>query len=904
MNATPPPDLRHLPRSTRVFLLLVMTAAVAAVALASLGDMERTDGLLLGLTLALCAGAALFEVLAPGNLSLQVSLVFFAWGAVLLPPWAIGALAVASFAAAAVPARSRWYVAGFNAANYALAGLAAHFVATAIATPTGGVIGTGAALGLLAAATALVVVNHTLIVAVVRLAHGRSLRDAAQESLRAIPLDLALALSGGVLAAMWVQQELLALLAIGPLLLMYRGLYVPMLQHKSRLDPKTGLYNFEHLGLMLDRALEEARREAGHVSVLMLDLDHLRAVNNRWGHLAGDRLITGLADIIAAEVRPSDIAARFGGEEFCVVLPGTATTRAMAVAEAIRRRMAEASWEFMDGEDALRATVSVGVAVFPEHGETPDAIVDAADAAVYDAKLGGRNRVRLGITGDAYRSVAAASDAQAALNLVALAPFETPDAPAVEESPAAAGGDNAQGDAQARPRPFVPGVIALILGAAVVAGFSSTNQIADEPGIFVALLAGVLVLDLVRIDVFDRGAVSPAAVPSIALAILFGPLGPICAEAVIAVSRIARRFPTVGLLADFGMLSLTGAATAGVWMLLAPVSEAAMLAGGAAAGLASYLVNAALMLGLMCAGSRMRPLAVWREGWAWLWPHYLAFGLLAGGLVIAEEAIAGWGLVIFAMPIAMLWLGERQYLDRSRSSVVELRAKHDELESANASLRALVDEKQALVSRMHRSYLSTITSLARTIEAKDPYTGGHTERVARIACALAEEMGFSGEDVRAINVGAVIHDIGKIGVPDRVLLKPGALSDEEFAEIKRHPEISSYILADLDLPPIVKQMTRSHHERFAGGGYPDGLVGEEIPMAARILTVADALDAMTSDRPYRGARPLDEALGVISAGRGEQFCPRVVEALQRCIAARPGFADELLGATAAPAAAR
>jgi diguanylate cyclase (GGDEF)-like protein len=894
MNASPP-DLRHLPASTRVFLLAVMAAAVALVVFASLQTDEGVDTTLLAVTLVLCAGAALFEVLAPGNISLQVSLVFFVWGAVLLPPWAIGALAVASFAVSAIPARTRWYVAGFNTANYALAGLAAHEVCTAIYAMHDGHVDTRATLGLLAAAATIVAVNHVLIVAVVHFAHGRSMSAALQESRAAIPLDLALALSGAVLAAMWIQQELLALLAIGPLALMYRGLYVPMLRHKSRLDPKTGLYNFEHFGHMLARSLTEAEREASHVGVLMIDLDHLRAVNNRWGHLAGDRLIRGLADVIGAELQPSDVAARFGGEEFCVVLPGAAAQRSLAVAEAIRRRMAESAFELLEGDEELRATVSIGVAIYPEHGSSPESVLDAADAAVYDAKLGGRNRVRLGLAGEQSRAVDAAAAAQAAVNgheqvepaLAAIA------APAIEdvETPADEGTDE-PGPAH---RIWLPGVIVLLLGTVAVAATSSLDQITGQPGIFAALVVGVLLLDVVRIDVFERGQVSPAAVPGIALAILFGPLGPIFAEAVIALSRVARRFPTVGLLADFGMLSLTGAATAGVWIALGPTGHAAMLGGGAAAGLTSYLVNAALMLGLMCLGSKLRPLAVWREGWAWLWPHYLAFGLLAGGLVLAEHAIGGYGLLLFAMPVLMLWLGERQYINRSRSSVNELRAKHDELERANSSLRGLVDEKQALVSRMHRSYLSTITSLARTIEAKDPYTGGHTERVARIACLVAEEMGFDTNDVRAINVGAVIHDIGKIGVPDRVLLKPGALDPEELGHIRRHPEISSYILADLDLPSIVKQMVRSHHERFGGGGYPDGLIGDEIPLAARILSVADALDAMTSDRPYRNAMALVEALQEIDSRSGEQFCPRVVAALHACLRGQPQFAEELFG---------
>jgi putative nucleotidyltransferase with HDIG domain len=189
-----------------------------------------------------------------------------------------------------------------------------------------------------------------------------------------------------------------------------------------------------------------------------------------------------------------------------------------------------------------------------------------------------------------------------------------------------------------------------------------------------------------------------------------------------------------------------------------------------------------------------------------------------------------------------------------------------------------------LVDRVRRSYLSTITSLARTIEAKDPYTSGHTERVAKIATELAHELWFDEAAIRAVNVGAAIHDIGKIGVPDRVLLKPGRLDPTEAAEMRRHPEIASYIVAELDLPPIVKQIVRSHHERWDGGGYPDGLRGEEIPLAARVLAVADALDAMTTDRPYRAAMSWELAIAEVHTRSGTQFCPDVLEALDRWLA--------------------
>jgi putative nucleotidyltransferase with HDIG domain len=199
--------------------------------------------------------------------------------------------------------------------------------------------------------------------------------------------------------------------------------------------------------------------------------------------------------------------------------------------------------------------------------------------------------------------------------------------------------------------------------------------------------------------------------------------------------------------------------------------------------------------------------------------------------------------------------------------------------------------------------LATVTTLVRALEAKDAGTGGHTERVARIACLLAERMGFAGEELEAIAVGALIHDVGKIGVPDRILAKPGALTPEERVAIRRHPEISTYILSGLDLPSCVREMVRSHHERYGGGGYPDGLLGERIPLPARILAVADALDAMTSDRPYRAGRPLDEALAEVRARAGEQFCPAVVAALESCLHARDGAFRGLFSDGVLPAAA-
>ena len=418
---------------------------------------------------------------------------------------------------------------------------------------------------------------------------------------------------------------------------------------------------------------------------------------------------------------------------------------------------------------------------------------------------------------------------------------------------------------------------------------SDTAEISAAPMVFLALIAAVFLLDQVRLDVFERANISPACVPSIALAFLFGPLGPLAAETVIALARAARRDPIVKWTFDFGALTLAGAGAAITYDLFSIGSETALLAVSALAGLVYYAINMSLLSIVMGLAAGRHPLSAWKEGLAWLWPHYVGFGVLAGTLVICEQQLGVYAFAIFGIPFAMLWVAQKQYLDRSRTSVAELRQSHDELETANRQLRGLLADNRELLGRMHRSYLSTITSLARTIEAKDPYTGGHTERVAGIATMIASELGFDSSELEAVKVGAVIHDIGKIGVPDSVLLKEGELESQERDAIREHPVTASYILADLELPQIVKQMARSHHERFDGSGYPDGLAADEIPLAARVLSVADALDAMTSDRPYRKALPLEDALGEIQAEAGTQFCPTVVSALIACSQRDPAW---------------
>jgi HD-GYP domain-containing protein (c-di-GMP phosphodiesterase class II) len=184
-----------------------------------------------------------------------------------------------------------------------------------------------------------------------------------------------------------------------------------------------------------------------------------------------------------------------------------------------------------------------------------------------------------------------------------------------------------------------------------------------------------------------------------------------------------------------------------------------------------------------------------------------------------------------------------------------------------------------LHAEQRRQFLNMVTALAETIEKKDPYTGGHVRRVVAYSILLGDEMGLSREELRDLWLAATLHDIGKIGVPDRILGKPSPLDGEESELMKKHTVFGAQIVAPLANRHVLLGV-RSHHERIDGRGYPDGLKGDDIPRAPRIIAVADTYDAMTTSRPYRSAMPAEWAAQEIQAGDGTQFCPRVVAAFR------------------------
>lgn len=208
----------------------------------------------------------------------------------------------------------------------------------------------------------------------------------------------------------------------------------------------------------------------------------------------------------------------------------------------------------------------------------------------------------------------------------------------------------------------------------------------------------------------------------------------------------------------------------------------------------------------------------------------------------------------------------------------EATGKERQLERYAADLRETFKQERARSLELKRSYMATVRALSNAVEARDAYTGKHAERAAAYGLEIARVSGLGRSDTPALEVGFLLHDIGKVGVPDAILYKPGPLTQEERALMSQHPVIGTTILRGIEFLGAAGDVVRSHHERWDGHGYPDGLAGEEIPLAARVFAVADVLDALTTDRPYRAAVSLSLARETIVREAGSHFDPRVVQA--------------------------
>lgn len=269
-------------------------------------------------------------------------------------------------------------------------------------------------------------------------------------------------------------------------------------------------------------------------------------------------------------------------------------------------------------------------------------------------------------------------------------------------------------------------------------------------------------------------------------------------------------------------------------------------------------INLLILIGMISLQSGRRPFQIWRQDFEWTVPVTLTASVLGGGiLALAYSTFGIGGLLLTFLPVGATGYAFRLYADNIRSYASQLEMANQGLDRANHDL---------------------LKMLGAIIDADDVYTYGHSHQVTVYAQAIGKHMGLPADQLELLTRGGLVHDLGKIGVPDTIVSKPGRLTDEEFDLMKRHTVIGADIVSQMqglqDLTPLV----RHHHERWDGRGYPDGLKGEEIPFLARVLCVADSVESMLSDRPYRPTRSLTEVIAEVERSAGSQFDPKIAKA--------------------------
>jgi diguanylate cyclase (GGDEF)-like protein/putative nucleotidyltransferase with HDIG domain len=522
-------------------------------------------------------------------------------------------------------------------------------------------------------------------------------------------------------------------------------------------DPLTGLFNRIRMEEELERAWQLSRRYGPDVSVVVIDLDHFKTLNDTYGHATGDDILRSFGDIMRGAARATDILARYGGDEFVATLPRADEAAARAFCERLLQRTRD--HVFCPGTHRLSVSISIGMAASnnPSKPSSATELLAQADKALYQAKRSGRNRICV------WREKG----------------------PKGENVPA--------GDAENTQE--------------VLIGTKSRARVAvvdDEP----------YVLRLVSAFLDREDCESFTFTTAL--------------DAIEAVRMAPRHYDLI--LTDIAMPGMSGLE------LLKEISQA------------DDLVVKIVMTGYATVDNAV---ACLREG---------AFDFI--------EKPMDSGLFSAVIKRALEY----------RSLKVE-NARH------HAHLERMVQQRSAQLSRslqeVKDSYRFTLEAFIAILDARETHTSRHSLRVRDLAVALARFMGLPEEpDIENISTGALLHDIGKIGIPDRILFHAGPLSPDEWAIMRNHAELGHRILSTSPYMQKAAELVLQHHEHFDGSGYPNGLKGEDICLGARIFAVVDAFDAMRSDRVYRGAMSADEVSEQIHLGRGTQFDATVVDVFE------------------------
>jgi diguanylate cyclase (GGDEF)-like protein/putative nucleotidyltransferase with HDIG domain len=781
-----------------------------------------------------------------------------------------------------------WYIQCFNISVYVVAisltGLLSHWL-----NPEHTLLDFPGIASALAAVALFTLINHLMVGIVVWLARGENFAQSGIFDSLPLIIDFTL-LSMGISAAMlWTLSPFTVVLVLLPLYLIYSTLRLPALERQTALDPKTGLYNVKYFEQELENELKRANRFDRPLTVVMGDLDLLRNINNTYGHLAGDQVLIGIANILKEHTREYDKVCRFGGEEFAILIPESTPDQVLSHIESIRESISTAEFAVPTSVTPIKASMSFGVACRESFSQTGTDIIHDADIALYHAKLSGRNRTVIyneeaysGIfQGDANKvpepsQISSSERIQPRINVPLANQIRETGAMIQDESRLEESAPEAASlpkkESNMKVNLFVTGLACCTLVMLFLTGLPVKQVDIIGLGIF----AGILVLtEWFSIDIYIRDtSVSTSTVPILASVLLFGlPAAVLCSFIFATITMLKHRIilsrfifnasnQLFGCLLIINLALLTGVPFTRLSLGLQVLVS--LLCSGVIYLSTTIMISLAIALDT---GQAYKE--IWKEKFSWLAPSFLAMGLISLSLIFSYQMEGVIGVLIMMIPLYLLRLSQVQYIERTKGIVSELRDKNKILENSTRE-----------INNLNEGLLET---LAEVIDHRDPYVLEHSKKVSQYAVGIAEQLRMHPKQVELIRKASLMHDVGKLGIREAILLKPGSLTNSEFDMIKLHPMIGVDILETtrtmLRFVPIV----RHHHERYDGKGYPDGLQGQNIPIEARIVALADAIDAMSSDRPYRQALSMERIIEEIQTNNGKQFDPQVVEAFIKFI---------------------